>query len=356
MTENNKHHTFKPDEIPCQEISDPAVLSKNPLVSVNMITYNHEPYIAQAIEGVLIQKTDFPIELVIGEDCSTDRTRKIVLDYQKKYPEMIRVITAKENVGMQKNGLRTSKACRGKYIAFCEGDDYWTDPNKLQKQVDFLESHPECVICFHNVNIIYDSKRDKKSHPFYVQGPSLNFTHRVPKPITTLSDLLNGNFIHTPSVMFRAQLFEEFPDWFYRADIGDWPLHVLNAQHGNMGYIDEVMAAYRVHSGGTWSSRSRVEVLDALIHTAELIKESLSFENRKIINNTIYRWYMEAIEILRHDKELRRASSYAKKCLMRFGLNKKIPVFKLVLIGYFPEKELQLSHWLERHLLWRFKK
>ena len=143
MTEHNKHQIFKTDEIPCHEISDPAVLLKNPLVSVQMITYNHEPHIAQAIEGVLMQETDFSIELIIGEDCSTDRTRDIVLDYQKKYPEIIRVVTSEHNVGMIKNGWRTNKACRGKYIAFCEGDDYWTDPLKLQKQVDFLEVNPD---------------------------------------------------------------------------------------------------------------------------------------------------------------------------------------------------------------------
>jgi len=333
-------------------------------VSVCITTYNHERYIAQAIESVLIQSPNFDYEIIIGEDDSSDNTRRIVKEYKRKYPDKIRLFLNDRKDVIYINGQPTGrwnfvnnlKNARGKYIALLEGDDYWTDPNKLQKQVDFLDSQPECVICFHNVNVIYDSKRDKKPHPFYFQDSSFDFTRRVPKPITTLKDLLNGNFIQTPSVMFRARLFEEFPDWFYKTGIGDWPLHVLNAQHGNIGYIDEVMAAYRVHSGGTWSSRSRVEVLDTLIPTAELIKESLSFENRKIINNTIYQWYMEAMEILRHDKELRRASSYAKKCLMRFGLNKKIPVFKLVLIGYFPKKELQLSHWLERHLLWRFKK
>ena len=136
--------TFNPDEIPCQEISDPAVLAKTPLVSVGMITYNHEPYIDQAIEGVLMQETDFPIELVIGEDCSTDRTREIVLEYQEKHPDLIRVITSDKNVGAHKNSWRTENSCRGKYIAFCEGDDYWHHSRKLQMQVDYLESHPEC--------------------------------------------------------------------------------------------------------------------------------------------------------------------------------------------------------------------
>ena len=152
MTEHNEYHTFKADEIPSQEISDPAVFSKNPLVSVKMITYNHEPYIVQAIEGVLMQETDFPIELIIGEDCSTDRTREIVLAYQQKHPNIIRVITYDQNVGCRKNGFITEKACRGKYVAFCEGDDYWHHPQKLKKQVAYLESHADVGMVYSNFN------------------------------------------------------------------------------------------------------------------------------------------------------------------------------------------------------------
>jgi len=133
-------------DIPYEEISDPAVMAKEPLVSVVMTTYNHEPYIAQAMEGVIQQKTMFPFELVIGEDCSTDGTREIVFDYQKRYPDIIRVITSDQNVGMHKNCRRTEKACRGKYIAFCEGDDYWHDSTKLQKQIELMESDPACVM------------------------------------------------------------------------------------------------------------------------------------------------------------------------------------------------------------------
>ena len=125
MTERNEHHTSKADEIPCQEISAPSVLSKNPLVSVKMITYNHAPYIAQAIEGVVKQETEYPFELIIGEDCSTDGTRDIGFEFQKKDPDIIRVITSDKNVGAKQNDYRTTKACRGKYIAFCDGDDYW---------------------------------------------------------------------------------------------------------------------------------------------------------------------------------------------------------------------------------------
>ena len=125
-------------------------------VSVHMITYNHERFIAQAIEGVLMQQTDFAVELVIGEDCSTDGTRAIVRRYGERYPERIRLLLQERNLGARANALATLNACRGQYIALCEGDDYWTDPTKLQKQVDFLESHPECSLCFHRVLVVYE--------------------------------------------------------------------------------------------------------------------------------------------------------------------------------------------------------
>jgi len=127
----------------------------DPVVSVKMITYNHAPYIAQAIEGVLQQKTDFPFELLIGEDCSTDGTRDIVFEYQKQNPSIIRVITSDKNLGSRKNNLRTAKACRGKYIAYCEGDDYWQYPYKIQKQVEYMESHPECGLVLTDADIYY---------------------------------------------------------------------------------------------------------------------------------------------------------------------------------------------------------
>jgi len=126
-----------------------------------MITYNHAPYIAQAIEGVLQQKTDFPFELVIGEDFSTDGTRDIVFEYQKGYPDIIRVITSNKNVGSKENSLRTTRACQGKYIAWCEGDDYWHNPFKLQKQVDYLERDPECGFVYSSYDIYHAASRKK---------------------------------------------------------------------------------------------------------------------------------------------------------------------------------------------------
>lgn len=136
-------------EIPCNETSDPEKLCKAPVVSVFMLTYNHEPFIAKAIDSVMMQKTDFDFELVIGEDASTDRTREICFEYQKRFPDKIRVLWSEKNVyKIGGNGIRTFYRCGGEFLAICEGDDYWTDPLKLQKQVDIMRSYPKVNICY----------------------------------------------------------------------------------------------------------------------------------------------------------------------------------------------------------------
>ena len=131
----------------------------SPLVSIVCITYNHKDYINQTIESFLMQKTNFTYEIVIGEDCSTDGTRQIVFEYEKKYDDIIRVITSDSNVGMRENGTRSRLACKGKYIAVCDGDDYWTSANKLQRQVDFMEANPDYSLCFHDAIMLWDDKR-----------------------------------------------------------------------------------------------------------------------------------------------------------------------------------------------------
>ncbi len=239
MTEHNEHKSFNGDEIPCQEISDPAVLSRNPVISVHMITYNHEPYIAQAIEGMLMQETDFPIELIIGEDCSTDRTREIILDYQKKHPQIIRVIMSEINIGAMPNLIRVAKACRGKYVAICEGDDYWTDPYKLQKQVDFLQANPDFSLCFHDALILWEGK----------SYPPRYFCSKDQKEISTIEDVIGEWFIPSASMVIRKKHITPLPEWFQDIYNGDYALHLLLAEKGKIKYCDEVMSVYRKQSG-----------------------------------------------------------------------------------------------------------
>jgi glycosyltransferase involved in cell wall biosynthesis len=235
-------------------------------VSVLIITYNHEEYIAQAVESALQQEVDFPYEIVIGEDCSTDHTREILKDLSLAYPERIRLLL-RENKGDglpgKSNFVETLKACQGQYIALLDGDDYWSDVRKLQRQVDFLDTNPDFSICFHNVKVSYEDQRQA----------SWNYCAINQKEISTLEDLLDRNFIATSSTVFRRDHLNELPDWFSQIKTGDWCLHILNARNGKVGYIDDVMSVYRIHQAGYWSRQDTIQnTLDEIAMFRVLLK------------------------------------------------------------------------------------
>jgi len=217
-----------------------------PMVSVLMITYNHELYIGQAIEGVLMQRVDFKLELVIGEDCSLDSTRAICERYAEHHPGKIRLLSSERNHGMMPNFLRSLKACNGKYIATCEGDDYWTDPLKLQKQVEFLEANPGFVFSFHDSCILNQKTGEKRNR---IGERNIDST-------VDLKSLIIQNNIPTASLVFRNIIdSNSLPDWFSKISKGDYGLCVLLAENGPGKYLPGVMSVYRVHDGGVWSSR-----------------------------------------------------------------------------------------------------
>ena len=262
-----------------------------PFVSICCITYNHAKYIGDAIEGFLMQKTTFPIEILIHDDASTDNTANIIREYERQYPNLIKPIYQTENQYSKKTiniwADITFPSARGKYIALCEGDDYWTDPCKLQKQIDFLEANPDFAICFHKVKILKNGRLIK------------DYITHVTKDVTTIEDLAVTNYIHTPSVVFRNELIKEFPKWYYESPIGDYPLHLLNAQYGKIKYIDEVMAVYRIHKGGIYSQRKKgdVEYLKKWIKTQEHIVEYFSGQVMEIFQRKLAMSYLELSEI-----------------------------------------------------------
>ena len=227
---------------------DLSVPNVEPKVSVLMITYNHEKFIAQAIESVLMQKTDFPFELVIGEDCSTDRTGEIVREYSRKYPEVIRAYVRERNLGMLENGRQVFFASRGKYLAALEGDDYWTSPRKLQVQADLLDAHPETAVCGHHTVRHYDDGSQPDKDVFGTPGGFYGIEH-----------ILFRNILHTSSAMFRRVIEDIAPEWRRHLPMGDIPLFVELAQHGNIYMFEETMGVYRVHAGGVWSRLSEVQ-------------------------------------------------------------------------------------------------
>jgi glycosyltransferase involved in cell wall biosynthesis len=235
-------------------------------LSVSLITYNQKQYIKQAIEGVLQQKTNFIRELVIGDDCSTDGTRDILVSYQKKYSEQIRLILhPKRNEGIpgKVNFLSTINAATGKYIALLDGDDYWCDPGKLQKQVDFLEANPGYAICCHRIYIKKDNQKPKLYADEYM--PSAEATYDIEMMAKF------GNLVAAPSVVYRSQLFSSLPAWFDQSPIGDYVLHMMNAQYGKIKYFPEPMAVYREHSKGAWSGQSVLTNASNMIKVIELL-------------------------------------------------------------------------------------
>ncbi len=211
-----------------------------PKVSVCIITYNHGKFIAEAIEGVLKQKTDFPFELIIADDCSTDNTGQIIKFYAEKHPNIIKPIYREKNIGMMENFVSAILSCQGEYIALCEGDDYWTNPLKLQKQIDFLDSHPDYTICGHNVNIIYDDANIRKELPEIKADKTFDLKYL----------LEYGSGGATCSLVFRNKIFGEFPDWYKLQKGGDWTLQILCATKGKMKFFKEKMATYRKHDKG----------------------------------------------------------------------------------------------------------
>jgi glycosyltransferase involved in cell wall biosynthesis len=232
------------------------------IVSVIMITYAHEKYIRQAIEGVLMQDINFEVELIIADDNSPDNTEQVVLDIASSHPngKWIKYTKHNKNKGMMPNFIWTLEQCKGKYIAMCEGDDYWTDPNKLQKQVDFLEANPDYVLSFHKVKIL-------KTNGDLVE----DFITKVPENYETIEMLaLYGNYIHTPSVVFR-NLLNRFPDSYNQSPIGDFFLYMLLAQHGKIKMLDDNMAIYR-YGVGFHSTQNNQYQIESFIKTLELIK------------------------------------------------------------------------------------
>lgn len=293
------------------------------MVSVCMLAYNLDKYVEQAIESVLMQKTDFRIELVIGEDNSTDNTRQICLKYKKLYPNLIKLNLNDFNLGMQGNFVKTINSCAGKYIAYLEADDYWTDPYKLQKQVDFLEANPDYVICFHNSEILDDNTGKITGKCFNKQIKD-TYTHK---------DILYSTVMPTLTTVFRNHLITEFPEWFYHTSMTDASFFILLSKYGKSKYIDEVMATYRVHQGGDYSSKSRIVNLSRTIKPLIKLRDYINPENMHILNATICYHRFQLFKEYIKSKKFKKGRREAKICLRHFNsFDHRIPLIKFFLL------------------------
>lgn len=313
----------------------------NPLVSVCCITYNHEKYIADAIESFIMQKTDFPIEIIIHDDASTDNTAGIIREYEKKYPSIIKPIYQTENQFSKGKKIMLGfvlPQTKGKYIATCEGDDFWTDPLKLQKQVDFLEANEDYSMCFHAVNIIDTNKNCMGRY----LGP-----HGKGNNTYSMKDCARGGFVHASSRVTRKKYYkQEMPKWFLTARHGDYATAVYFSANGRVYFIDEVMSSYRTgvenslmtKSKENYSKKNQIEYCWQRISTLQEADRYYNYKFHDDIENVNIIYEMI---ILLHENNFKK-SSWAKyqKFIKQQGV---VALVKLALSFKFPKLSEFLS-------------
>jgi glycosyltransferase involved in cell wall biosynthesis len=254
-------------------------MNHKPKVSVIMITYNQELYIKEAIQGVLVQKIAFDIELIVADDCSTDQTETVVWEIINTHPQgkIIKYTRHAKNKGMMHNFMWALEQCSGNYIALCEGDDYWTDPYKLQKQVDFLEANLDYVLCYHPV---YELNGDIKKEVIRMPNEPSEYD-------TASSMAMYGNYIYTPSVVFRNITFTISQE-LAKAPAIDWYIYLSLASYGKYGKLTDTMATYRLNTG-VWSQLDNKKRLIQFFVTMYLYYRTL--ENQPDIQQILKQRY-----------------------------------------------------------------
>ena len=265
----------------------------SPIVSVGILTHNHDKYISQAIDSVLEQVANFPIEIIIHDDESTDLTASIIRKYENKYPDRFKTIIQRENQYPRIKRLLAKYVfpiCSGKYIALCEGDDYWTDPHKLQKQVGYMEEHPEYAMCFHN-----RIKVDEAGNPI----PRSELPEGMKRPLTKEEIAMSIYPVPpTATVMYRKNcLPSSLPSWALRMPFGDRAMAILVTRKGDAGYLDFIGSAYRIHPGGVLRGghRSRQALMDfqsrcLVLNNVPMSKSARDFVAERSVRSCIRAW------------------------------------------------------------------
>ncbi len=251
----------------------------DPVVTVRIYTYQHGPYIRDCIEGVLAQRTTYPFECIIGEDFSTDGTREIVFEYARRFPHIIRVITADYNVGGKANVRRCAERTRGKYVALCEGDDYWISPLKLQRQIELMEASPDVSFCFHNAFIVHVNTAGTLLYYPTAIKPRLNFAEAA--QIST----------PTASVLARNDVLATLPEWRDKVIWQDLLFRLWCAHQGKLAYVDAVMSVYRIHGTSMSANalRSRQTTYENEVFLYEQLDKETNYEYTAVLQTQLQR-------------------------------------------------------------------
>lgn len=249
-------------------------------VSVCMIAYNQEDFIGEAIESILNQKTTFPVEIVIGDDNSRDKTGEICASFAARFPGQIKYHRREPNLGMMPNFIKTMGECDGKYIAVCEGDDFWTDENKLQLQVDFMEAHPEVSLCCHNHAVLANGTLEHRNEEI-----------TEAELILETEDYMLNPFFHTSSYFFRRDAQPApYPDWYADVLAGDNFLVLLLSMKGKIGYLNREMSVFRNHGSSVSFTRKRLEIKENFVRHLEIFNRYSEGRYAATIRRIIDRW------------------------------------------------------------------
>ena len=286
-------------------------------VSIVTLTYNHERFVAQALASILAQRVNFNYEIIVADDCSSDGTRGIIEEYRNRFPDKVKPWLREHNLGMMKNFQETLKVCQGQYVAILEGDDYWLTVDKLQKQVNFLDNNPDHAMCCTRAKFVEEV------------GAGRSFVAPVIAPGSyTISDLIEDNFVVTPTVMYRWGPLHHLPDWVLALKMADWPLHILIARFGKIRLLDEPMSVYRIHPGGVWSSLSHEDQSLAVVEMLMAVNVHLGFECEDTIRNAIVKRFLDLAMTARERGSRSQTARYLWKYMCiggwRFPLNRLV--------------------------------
>ena len=259
-----------------------------PTISIVLLAYNHELYLRQALDSILTQETSFACEVIVGEDCSTDGTRAIVQEYAARYPDQMRPLYHARNVGMGANFQACLAQCRGRYIALLEGDDYWIDPRKLQKQVEWLEQHPDFTLCFHPVRdlglngVLAPADLSKYAKEEYTFADFL-------RPIYTI--------VSTGSIVLRNVL-PTWPEWLFTVKPIDFPLVLLYTELGKAKLLPEAMSVYRIHASGIWSGAARHLNIKSFAEMYEQLRQHYATSlHAPLLRDHLYSLYLTSANV-----------------------------------------------------------
>ncbi len=287
----------KNEKKPVQHYSNSV--SEKPIVSVCVQTYQHENYIKKCLDSILEQQTVFDFEVLVGEDASTDKTREICIEYAKRYPDKVRLFLHSRENNVKIAGSPTGRfnmvynflQANGVYIALCEGDDYWEDSEKLQKQFDFMEANKDCSVSF--TAALYKNENDDSKS--FIKRP-INFSNNRSY---TIRETIHkaGDFMPTPTIFFRTEYAKQLPEWFFNSPIGDMPLSLFLGTKGNFGYQDFIGSVHLIEATSSWTAsmtfkkrRKIVQGVLALLddfneYTQSNYKSEIEKEKKRIMFN-----------------------------------------------------------------------